>query len=120
MFKTPLDGIPLFSSKQQAGEQRSRILMGKLARHQTGETKANIHILGGGHINAMIIQSLPPPNPLLSSWPPSVVISSPETIPNGINSTIYLLLWATLPMEVQLVIGRNATATAILGKKVLL
>ena len=67
MLKILLGGIPLFSSRQQAGERKTSMLMGKLAKPQTGETKVNIHIPGGGNTSATIIQSLLPPNPLLSS-----------------------------------------------------
>jgi hypothetical protein len=115
MLRTPLDGIPLFSSRHQAGEQKTSMLMGKLAKLQTGEAKENIHILEDGSINAMTIQSLPLPNPLLSN-PPPIAISNPGTMSNGITSTLYLYLWAILPMEMQLGIGRNAITKSIVGK----
>lgn len=116
MPQTPWDGIPLFSSRHQAGEQRNSMLMDKLAMLQTGESKESIHILGDGSTNAMTIQSLQPLNPLISSCPPPLAISNPGTMLNGITSTQYLYLWAILPMEMRPGIGRNATMKPIAGK----
>lgn len=116
MHQTPWYGIPLFSSRHQAGERKTSILMGKLAKLQTGESKESIHILEDGSTNAMTIQSLQLPNPLLSSWPPPLAISNLGTMLNGITSTVYLCLWAILPMEMRLGLGRNEKTKSIAGK----